>query len=125
MMLINLKNAYHNISYAYNCHNRYIKIHFLNSQNITKIHQIYCCYLVSKSCPTRAASWIVAHQAPLSMGFPRQEHQSAISFSKGSSQPRNQNHIFCFAGRFFIAQPPGKPSDLLSTVNISMYWSQC
>ena len=31
----------------------------------------------------------------------------------GSSQPRNQIHIscvFCIAGRFFTAEPPGKPS---------------
>ena len=27
--------------------------------------------LVAKSCPTLATPWTVAHQAPLSMGFPR------------------------------------------------------
>ena len=27
-----------------------------------------------KSCPTFAIPWIIACQAPLSMGFPRQEH---------------------------------------------------
>ena len=75
MMLINFLNAYHNISYRiFLCHNRHIKIHFFNNQNITKIHQIYCCYLVSKSCPTLAASLTVAPQAPLSMEFLRQEY---------------------------------------------------
>ena len=37
--------------------------------------------------------WTVAHQAPLAMGFPRQERileWVAITFSSGSSQPRNQ-----------------------------------
>ena len=29
--------------------------------------------LVAKSCPTLGTPWTVAHQAPLSMGFPRQE----------------------------------------------------
>ena len=29
--------------------------------------------LVSQSCLTLANPWTVAHQAPLSMGFPRQE----------------------------------------------------
>ena len=30
--------------------------------------------LVAKSCPTLAALWTVACQAPLSMGFSRQEY---------------------------------------------------
>ena len=30
--------------------------------------------LVAQSCPTRATPWTVAHQAPLSVGFSRQEH---------------------------------------------------
>ena len=29
--------------------------------------------LMAKSCPTLATPWTVAHQAPLSMGFPRPE----------------------------------------------------
>ena len=40
--------------------------------------------LVTKLCPTPASPWTVAHQAPLSMGFPKQEYWSflpAISFS--------------------------------------------
>ena len=37
----------------------------------------YCC-LVSKSCLTLATSWTVALQAPLSMGFPRQEYWSGL-----------------------------------------------
>ena len=37
---------------------------------------------VTKLCPTRVTPWTVARQAPLSMGFPRQEHWVAISFSK-------------------------------------------
>ena len=32
--------------------------------------------LVAKSCPTLATAQNVAHQAPLSMGFSRQEHWS-------------------------------------------------
>ena len=33
---------------------------------------------VAKSCPTLAAPWTVAHQAPLSMGFSRQEYWSGL-----------------------------------------------
>ena len=32
------------------------------------------CYLVIKLCPTLVTPWTVAHQAPLSFGFPRQEY---------------------------------------------------
>ena len=35
---------------------------------------------VTQSCPTLATSWIVACQAPLSMGFCRQEHWSGLPF---------------------------------------------
>ena len=41
---------------------------------------IYVCGggLVSKSCLTLATLWTVAHQAPLSIGFSRQEHWSGL-----------------------------------------------
>ena len=34
----------------------------------------------TKSCPTLATPWTVACQAPLSMGFPRQEYWSGLPF---------------------------------------------
>ena len=50
-----------------------------------------------------ATTWTVTHQAPLSMGFSRQEYWSglAIPFSRGSSWPRNRTQVSCTAGRFF------------------------
>ena len=36
--------------------------------------------LVTKSCPTLATPWTVASQASLSIGFPRQEYWSGLSF---------------------------------------------
>ena len=36
--------------------------------------------LVAKSCPTLAIPWTVACQAPLSMGFSRQEYWSGLPF---------------------------------------------
>ena len=36
--------------------------------------------LVTKSCLTLAITRTVAHQAPLSMGFPRQEYWSGLPF---------------------------------------------
>ena len=44
------------------------------------IHTLEYCCLVTKSCPTVVTPWTVAHQAPLSRGFPRQEHWSGLSF---------------------------------------------
>ena len=54
--------------------------------------------------------WPVGHQAHLSMGFPRQEILAwvAISFSRGSSQPRDQTHVSCIAGTLFTTEPLGK-----------------
>ena len=55
--------------------------------------------------------WTVACQAPLSMEFSRQEYWSgvAVSFSRGSSRPRDQTHVSYFAGRFFTTEMLGKP----------------
>ena len=44
--------------------------------------------------------WIEACQAPLSIEFPRQKYWSvAISFSKGSSPPRDRSCITCIGRR--------------------------
>ena len=58
---------------------------------------------VTKSCPTLATPWTLACQAPLSMVFSRARilEWVAISFSRGSSRPRNQTRVSCPAGRFF------------------------
>ena len=43
--------------------------------------------LVAKSCPTLATPWTAACQAPLSMGFPRQEYWSRLPFSSRGDLP--------------------------------------
>ena len=57
-----------------------------------------------------ATPWIVAHQAPLAMGFSRQEYWVAMPSSRGSSWPRDRTQVSRIAGRFFTAEPPGKPN---------------
>ena len=60
--------------------------------------------LVARSLsPTLATPWAIAHQAPLYIGFTRQEYWSGLPFpSPGeSSQPRNWTGISCSAVRFF------------------------
>ena len=43
--------------------------------------------LVAKSCPTLATPWTVARQAPLSMGFSRQEYWCGLSFPSPGDLP--------------------------------------
>ena len=55
--------------------------------------------------------WTVAHQAPLSMGFPRQEHWSGLLFPSpgGLPNPGIQPVFLALAGGFFISEPSGTP----------------
>ena len=96
---------------------------------------LYCCFfiinLAKPLClflpsiiivvfrPTLAIPWTVAHPAPLSMGdFTGKNTGVAISFSKGSSWPRDWTQVSCLAGRllcffllfFFTTEPHGKPN---------------
>ena len=54
-------------------------------------------------------------QAPLSMGFPRQEYWSGLpSPSPGDlPHPGIEPASSALAGRFFTTEPPGKPSLLI------------
>ena len=42
---------------------------------------------VNQSCPTLATPWTAAHQAPPSMGFPRQEYWSRLPFPTPGDLP--------------------------------------
>ena len=53
--------------------------------------------------------WTVAYQAPLSVGFPRQEYWSGLSFPSPGDLPNpGTESVSCFAGGFFTAVPPEK-----------------
>ena len=43
--------------------------------------------LVARPCPTVVTLWTVACQAPLSMGFPRQEYWSGLPFPSPGDLP--------------------------------------
>ena len=62
-----------------------------------------------------ATPWIVALQAPLSMGFPRQEYWSGLSFllPRGLSNPGIEPTSPALAGRFFTTKSLGKLSSIL------------
>ena len=78
------------------------------------VQVIHACVLSCLSCIWLFATlWIVAHQAPLSMGFSRQKYWSWLPCpSLGDLPPRDRTHISwgpCIAGRLFTTEPPGKP----------------
>ena len=55
--------------------------------HILQIAVAAICCLVTKSYPTLATPWTVAHQAPLSMGFSRQEYWNGLPFSSPGNLP--------------------------------------
>ena len=68
--------------------------------------------------------WTEACQAPLSTEFPRLRihERVAVSSFRGSFWPRDWTHISCVScitGRFFTAEPLGKPMSVLR-VNYSL-----
>ena len=80
-----------------------------------------CMY--AQLCPTVCDPWTVTCQAPLSTGFPRQEYWNGLPFPSWGDrlnpgiEPTSPVSP-ALAGRFFIAEPPGKPykgfADMLS-----------
>ena len=63
-----------------------------------------------------AMPWTAAHQAPLSMGFPRQEDWSGLPFPHLGDLPHpgiepTSTASPEFAGGFFITEPTGNPID--------------
>ena len=67
--------------------------------------------LVIPSCPSLSATlWTVAHQAPLSMGFPRQEYWSGLPFpSLGDlPDPGIEPVSLALSGRFYTGWAIGE-----------------
>ena len=74
---------------------------------------LHACSVVSDS----AFPWTVAHQAPLSPGFLRQDSWSGLSFPPlGRDLPDLETEPVspespALAAVFFTTEPPGKPHD--------------
>ena len=68
-----------------------------------------------------ATPWTAALQAPLSMGFPRQENWSGLLFpsSRDLPNPGIKPKSPVLAGRFFTTEPPWKPGISLSSLFFS------
>ena len=67
--------------------------------------------LVAKSYLTLCDPWNIAPQAPLSMGFPRQEFWSGLPFSSPRDLPNPgiEPATPILACGFFSTEPPRKP----------------
>ena len=70
--------------------------------------------LVAQSCPFSGIPWTVACQAPLSMGFSREEYWSGLSFPPPGDLPDPRIKPMSLAApaladRFFTTESPGKP----------------
>ena len=82
------------------------------SESLLLTHLNGCCCLVAQLGPTLWTSWTVACQAPLSMGFSRQEYWSGLPFSSPGDRPNPgiESVSLALAGGFFTAEPQGRPS---------------
>ena len=83
-------------------------IFFLMTWNY--IHICICAQLLSYDL-LFATPWTVAHQTPLSMGFPRQEYWSSLPFSSPGdfSDPGIEPVSPALAGGFFTTKHLGIP----------------
>ena len=68
-----------------------------------------CCLVVSYSLVT---PWTVAHQAPLSTEFSRQEYWSGFPLPGDLLNPGMELVSPALASGFFATEPPGKPLPL-------------
>ena len=69
---------------------------------------------LSASVSDSATPWTAAPSAPLSMGLFQQQCWSGLPFSPPGDFPNPGIVTPTLAGRFFTAEPPGKPPGLCS-----------
>ena len=94
-------------------------------QKLDKIGK--CVVIYSLSCVRLFVTlWTVACQAPLSMGFPRQEYWDGLWFLSPGDLPDAGMEpaspvSLALAGRFFTTEPLGKPSEQWYLSNYLVY----
>ena len=68
-----------------------------------------------------AIPWTVAHKAPLSTGFPRQEYWNGLPCPPPGDLPDPQIKPVspALAGGFFSTEPPGKPQPCLPEYKVT------
>ena len=83
----------------------------LSGHKLTRARHLinkFNCSIVSNSFATL---WIIDHQVPLSVGFPRQEYWSSLPFPSSGDlpNPKIKSVSPALAGGFFTTEPPEKP----------------
>ena len=70
-----------------------------------------CACSVASRAQLSSTPWTRAHQAPLPMEFSKQEYWSGLPFPPPGDLPNPgiKAASLALAGRFFTAEPPGKP----------------
>ena len=86
----------------------------------------FCFFLVAKSCPTLVTPWTVACQAPLSMGFPRQEYWSGLPFPSPGDLPGPgiEPGSPALQADSLLTEPRGKPTTLGLKAMPNYQWEQ-
>ena len=87
-----------------------------------------CCgCLVAKLHLTLVTPWTAIHQAPLSMGFSRQEYWIELPFpSLGDlPDPGIKPASLALAGGFFATEPPGEPLSGETDMLVIKWQIQC
>ena len=81
------------------------------SHQASPLTLLVVCVWVTQSCPTLATPWTVAHQAPLSMEFSRQEYWSGLPFPSAGPLPNPgiEPASPALTGRFFTRDPESPP----------------
>ena len=79
--------------------------HFLSAYYVTGTVLVVCVLSCFSSVWLFATLWTIASQAPLSMGFPRQEYWSGLPFATPGDLPnpgtQPPSHVFC-TGRLVL-----------------------
>ena len=80
-------------------------------EDIRKLHCGAKLCLVTQLCLSVCGPWTIACQAPLSMGFPRQEYWSGLPFppSEDLPDPGIKPRYPVLQGNYSPLEPPGKP----------------
>ena len=95
--------------------NRFTSILQIEGLDWIKYWQKICCCLVTKSYPSSFATpWTIAHQTPLSMGFPRPKYWTGLPFPCPWDllDPGIEPESPVLTGGFFTTEPPVKPQVL-------------
>ena len=87
---------------------------YIIANDIFKLHYLRDCIIVVESLSRVrlfVTPWTVAHQSPLSMGFPRQEYWSGLPFPSPGDLPDSgiDPGLPALVSGFFTTEPPEKP----------------